>query len=924
MKLASSDEKRLRNQIEEFVGRRDYDAALRFAVREADHAYERQRYAQGVGVLGALIQLLKDRKVALWSIYISAYQKIVGLDNQLGDKSATIRDLVELSRYCIREGDFDKALAASKSAVGIDARSTEALNQKARVLAYRRDYVQAFKVLDQSLEVNPQNPRTLYLKASILGNNGKFADALTLYERLRMSEPSYPGLGKAIAEMRRQIDWKVKAVEGPSGGMRASQRSELDRVPAIERKSKSIESDDSTRSTLETLYDEAVVGESMAGAVPASQPSVSLPPEEAAPSPAPHERVPAAQKTDGESSQPDVARDLVSDTSGDVKMETMPVPHQAWMKPEEETPTSVRRFVPSEAAGLTVMSPEELRLASLHKEEEGATHAVHVDAAATASVAREAVTAPPSSAPGQEAERQLIGILRDISQGTMERGDLMQRLSDAGSVTIPLSLGVLYLNFLRSPQDARVMNDLLTWLGRSGYARLPLFVVEEAAALGARIDFHDAQISSIVLSADGADMAAELRTRKAELLLERGDTASYVREELGMVREAAASASAEGIVRQLVHVLEHCLTEDACMQEVLGAATKLGVLDQLVERVTVDANMAKAPALEAAIIEWLGRSAVDESTFLNNEGLFQRVTLSVEKSAILRRVLANAINPTVRRKVLQSLLVLGTPNVAEFTELVGLMAREHDTSNTAYLIQYLVDHRQEVADGRFLLERLAHLVPTDYESRYGLGLAAEQLGVHDAAAGYFVAAIRAHPGDPDTVQRALEAIFASGEYDLIADAASLSQLSPADVEGLVDKAAAETPGITAGSVEQRLVSAWAAFAGSRYEEAVAMSSGTVRGGGDPRFYLPMALAFVHLGLPELATRELDHATHLPSVTDEAKLVLKYHAAVIHLGQGNSQQAAQLFQEVGESSPGFRDTEELLSRCGTQGSKIVKL
>ena len=839
MTVADSDEERLRNQIEELVARRDYDAALRFAVREADHAYGRQRYAQGIDVLKALIQLLKDQQVVLWNIYIGAYQKIVGLDNQLGDKSATIRDLIELSRYCIKDGDFDKALAAGDSAVGIDARSTDALNQKARVLAYRRDYAQAYKVLDQSLGVSPQNPRTLYLKASILGDNGKFAEALTMFEQVRMSEPSYPGLGKAIAEMRRQIDWKVKTVDGPVSGMRASHSSELDRVPAIQRKAKSTDPDDTTRNTLETLYDEAVVAE----------------------------------------------------PSG----------------PVEQLSTAAKRVVPSEAAGLTVMSPEELRLASLRREQEP-----------------EAFTVPASPPLGQEAERQLIGMLRDISQGTMEREDLMQRLSNADSATIPLSLGVLYFNFLRSPQDAEAMSDLLTWLGHSGYTRLPLFIVEEAAAQGVRIDFHDPQIASIVLSVDSAEMAVELRTRKAEFLLERGDTASYVQEELGMVRRAAKSASPEGIVRQLVQIIEHSLAEDACTQEVLATAMELGVLDQLIDRVTEDANMAKVPTLEAAIVEQLGRTGVDESTFLNNEGLFQHVTLSVEKSTILRRILANAINPMVRRKVLQSLLVLGTPNMAEFTELVGLMAKEHDASNAAYLIQYLVDHRQEVTDGQLLLEKLAHLAPTDFESRYGLGLAAEQLGVHDAAAGYFVAAIRAHPGDPDTVQHALEAILASGEYDLIADATSLSQLSPADVEGLVDKAAAETPGITAGSVEQRLVSAWAAFAGSRYEEAVAMSSGTVRGGGDPRFYLPMALAFVHLGLPELATRELDHATHLPNVTDEAKLILKYHAAVIHLAQGDSRRATQLFQEVGETSPGFRDTEELLSRCGSQGSKIAKL
>jgi tetratricopeptide (TPR) repeat protein len=259
--------------------------------------------------------------------------------------------------------------------------------------------------------------------------------------------------------------------------------------------------------------------------------------------------------------------------------------------------------------------------------------------------------------------------------------------------------------------------------------------------------------------------------------------------------------------------------------------------------------------------------------------------------------------------------------MAEFTELVELMGEEHDTSNTAYLIQYVVDHRQEVTDGRALLERIARIVPMDYESRYGLGQAAQELGLHDAAAGYFVAAIRAHPGDPDTVQHALGAILVSGTYDLIADVASLSQLPPADVEGLVDKAAAETPGITPGSGDQRLVSAWAAFAGSRYEEAVAMSSGTVRAGGDPRFYLPMALAFVHLGLPELASRELDRAAHLPGVTDEARLVLTYHAAVVHLGQGNTQQASASLQEVVASSPGFRDAQELLSKCGD--SRTVK-
>ncbi|HOV51248.1 MAG TPA: hypothetical protein PLZ61_07965, partial [Candidatus Cryosericum sp.] len=82
----SSDDARLHSQLEELVDRRDYAGALRLAAREADHAYERQRYADGVRVLRSLVQSLKDHSVAVWDVYIAAYQKVVGLDNQMKDK----------------------------------------------------------------------------------------------------------------------------------------------------------------------------------------------------------------------------------------------------------------------------------------------------------------------------------------------------------------------------------------------------------------------------------------------------------------------------------------------------------------------------------------------------------------------------------------------------------------------------------------------------------------------------------------------------------------------------------------------------------------------------------------------------------------------------------------------------------------------
>ena len=914
--MAGSDEERLRKEVEGFLDRREYDVALRSVVREADHAYQARRYAQGVKVLNMFIGMLEERNVALWEPYIGAYQKMVGLDHQLGDKSATIRDLIQLSRYCIKDGDYDKALAASNNALSVDARSTDALNQKARVLAYRRDYAQAFKVLDQSLEINPRNPRTLYLKASTLGNNGKFADALAVYEQVRMIDPAYPGLGKALAEMRRQIDWKVRAVEGPAGGIHASQGTELDHVPAIQRRIMAAEPEEGPENTLEALYDEAVTREGVSDELSAAAPQTAPVQEEQFTTFVPETTAPPA-------AQPEPTPEVAEAEADQPRMQTIAVPHQAWQAPGEETEPVLKRPIASEAEALTVLSPEELRLASLqHETAQQPASAAEQTAASQPAHPMQGGGSPATA--GQSPEQLLIGMLRAVSDGGVDRAALMRLVAQADGVMIPLSLGMLYFNFVRNPQDAQAMSDLLTWLEHAGYAHLPVIVVEEALAGGAGVDLHDPRIASIVLAADGADLTPRLRASRADLLLERGDMPGYVREELEMLRQSAGSVSAEGITRQLFQILGHCVTDEASVNQVLGGAAELGVLDRLVDRAAVESDMAGIPALEAAIVERLGQTGVDESTFLSNEQLFQRVTLGAEKSAVLRRILAHASNPTVRRKVLQSLLVLGTPNVAEFTELVGLMAREHETGNAAYLIQYLVDHRSELTDGRFLLEKLGHLVPPDFESSYGLGLAAEQLGVHDAAAGYFVAAIRAHPGDPDTVRHALEAILASGEYDLIEDAGSLSQLAPADVESMLDRIVADRPELVQDATEKRLVNAWSAYAGARYEDAVAMCSGTVRAGGDPRFYVPMALAFVRLVLPELAVRELDRAMHLPNITDPARLILQYHAALVQLGQGNPQQASELLEGIRDKSPGFRDIDELLSRCSSQGSRIVKL
>ncbi|HOV50970.1 MAG TPA: hypothetical protein PLZ61_06535, partial [Candidatus Cryosericum sp.] len=85
-----------------------------------------------------------------------------------------------------------------------------------------------------------------------------------------------------------------------------------------------------------------------------------------------------------------------------------------------------------------------------------------------------------------------------------------------------------------------------------------------------------------------------------------------------------------------------------------------------------------------------------------------------------------------------------------------------------------------------------------------------------------------------------------------------------------------------------------------------------------------ALSFERLGLPELAVRELDRGARQTGVSGEIKALLKYHAAVIQLGQGNAAEAAGLLKEVGELVPGFRDTAVLLEQIGAQDAKDVRL
>jgi hypothetical protein len=86
------------------------------------------------------------------------------------------------------------------------------------------------------------------------------------------------------------------------------------------------------------------------------------------------------------------------------------VPHQAWAKEGGEPAVAGRQTAPSETAGLTVLSSEELRLASLKKEQEPV---------AEQPSAGKAGLHPVSGTSGAtDVESRLVSVMKDMRQET--------------------------------------------------------------------------------------------------------------------------------------------------------------------------------------------------------------------------------------------------------------------------------------------------------------------------------------------------------------------------------------------------------------------------------------------------------------------------------------------------------------------------
>jgi tetratricopeptide (TPR) repeat protein len=234
-----------------------------------------------------------------------------------------------------------------------------------------------------------------------------------------------------------------------------------------------------------------------------------------------------------------------------------------------------------------------------------------------------------------------------------------------------------------------------------------------------------------------------------------------------------------------------------------------------------------------------------------------------------------------------------------------------------------VDYRGKVAEGRRLLERLETVTPMDHENRYLLGLAAEHLGVKDRAVQYFIAAVQHRPGDRDTLQHAMQAAIASGELDRLAEIADACVCAPADVEDVIDAVVTAQPEKVRTPEYVRLMKAWEAYAGGRNEDAVAMSTSAIRSGGDPRYFVVLALSFVRLGLPELAVREMDRGLRAEGVGIPLARVFRYHMARLQMEMGNNPVAAQLLRELEETAPGYRDVRAMVdSNSGGSGNTQV--
>ena len=107
-----------------------------------------------------------------------------------------------LGRVTRREGHWDQSIAYFEQALGLDPRNVELLSDTAWTYLLRRQFSAALKLYDRALDITPNDPDVLAVKASIYQAQGNLEEAARFLSPINEQTPSEGSLRIKITQLR--------------------------------------------------------------------------------------------------------------------------------------------------------------------------------------------------------------------------------------------------------------------------------------------------------------------------------------------------------------------------------------------------------------------------------------------------------------------------------------------------------------------------------------------------------------------------------------------------------------------------------------------------------------------------------------------------------------------------------------------------
>ena len=95
-----------------------------------------------------------------------------------------------LGRVARREGHWDESIAYFEQALALDPRNMELLNDAARTYTMLRQFPAALKLYDRVLDITPNDPDVMAIKASIYQAQGNLQEAARFLSEVNEQTPN--------------------------------------------------------------------------------------------------------------------------------------------------------------------------------------------------------------------------------------------------------------------------------------------------------------------------------------------------------------------------------------------------------------------------------------------------------------------------------------------------------------------------------------------------------------------------------------------------------------------------------------------------------------------------------------------------------------------------------------------------------------